>query len=286
MQVRKAVITAASPRQRTLALQTLVDPWGVPRSVLEIIVGEALRAGMEQVCVVVGPGEEPAYAEAVKECGADICFVTQPQPLGYANAVAAAYDFVGGEPFLHMVGDHVYVSSKGSCALDLVEVARQEECAVSGVQPTRENLLPYFGAIGGRRVPGRQDLFVVERVSEKPTPTEAEQSLLIPGLRAGHYLCFFGIHVLTPAVMEILAAAPPEKQTYLSPVLDELARRERYLALESRGRRYAVDRKYGLLAAQLALGLSGPERQEVLALLCELLAQEGLSRLPDAGKLE
>ena len=39
---------------------------------------------------------------------------------------------------------------------------------------------------------------------EKPTPTEAEQRLIVPGLRAGHYLCFFGMHVLTPAVMELL----------------------------------------------------------------------------------
>ena len=40
----------------------------------------------------------------------------------------------------------------------------------------------------------------MEDVIEKPTPTEAEQRLLVPGLRAGHYLCFFGMHVLTPAI--------------------------------------------------------------------------------------
>ena len=39
----------------------------------------------------------------------------------------------------------------------------------------------------------------------KPTPTEAEQRLIVPGLRAGHYLCFFGMHVLTPSVMAMLA---------------------------------------------------------------------------------
>ena len=72
------------------------------------------------------------------------------------------------------------------------------------MQATRESLLPYFGAVGGRRLPGGQDLYRVETVIEKPTPTEAEQHLVVPGLRAGHYLCFFGMHVLTPAVMEIL----------------------------------------------------------------------------------
>jgi UTP--glucose-1-phosphate uridylyltransferase len=72
------------------------------------------------------------------------------------------------------------------------------------VQPTRESLLPLFGAVGGQRIKGTNDLFQVERVIEKPTPTEAEQSLLVPGLRAGNYLCFFGMHVLSPLVMELL----------------------------------------------------------------------------------
>ena len=58
--------------------------------------------------------------------------------------------------------------------------------------------------MGGRLVPGRQRLYQVEQVIEKPTPTEAEQKLIVPGLRAGNYLCFFGMHVLTPSVMEIL----------------------------------------------------------------------------------
>ena len=85
-------------------------------------------------------------------------------------------------------------------------MAEAEACAVSAVQATRENLLPYYGTVGGRRVPGQRDLYAVETVVEKPTPTEAEQRLIVPGLRAGHYLCFFGMHVLTPAVMELLGA--------------------------------------------------------------------------------
>src|SRR5690606_2276241 len=95
------------------------------------------------------------------------------------------------------------------CAQQLVEVAQAEQCAVSGVQATRESMLPYYGTVGGRRVQGRNDLYEVDTVVEKPTPTEAEQKLIVPGLRAGHYLCFFGMHVLTPAVMDLLAELVP-----------------------------------------------------------------------------
>ncbi len=278
MNITKAVITAAARNQRTLPLQTLVDRDGDQKSVLRIIVEEALRAGIQDMCVVVAPGDEAAYRQAAGDHTAGLRFVVQEAPLGYGHAINCAREFVADEPFLHMVGDHIYLSDDPrGCAQQLVEVARTHACAVSGVQPTRENLLPYFGAVGGRRVKGVKDLYTVDRVVEKPTPTEAEQTLLVPGLRTGHYLCFFGMHVLTPVVMELLAehvaARTSAGRILLSPVLNALAGRERYLALEARGRRYPVDARYGLLTAQLALALSGRDRDEVLAGLVELLAQ-------------
>ncbi len=165
------------------------------------------------------------------------------------------------------------------CAQQLVEVAHAERCAVSAVQATHESKLPYYGAVGGRRLLNRQGLYEITEVIEKPTPTEAEQKLIVPGLRHGHYLCFFGMHVLTPALMEILeqalAAAGPGGNTPLSPALARLAARERYLACELQGRRYDIGAKYGLLTAQLALAIEGQDREEVLSGLVELLASRG-----------
>lgn len=277
MNVTKAVITAAARTQRTLPLQRLVDRDGVQKPVLQIIVEEAIGAGVDEICVVIGPGDAATYREAAGEQIDRLRFVEQPAPLGYGHAVHCARAFVGDAPFLHLVGDHLYVSRtvKG-CAAQLVEVAVAEACAVSAVQPSRESLLPYYGTVGGRLVPGRQDLYLIENVIEKPTPTAAEQQLMVPGLRVGHYLCFFGMHVLTPAVMEILAehvrAAGNSGGVQLSPALAELAGRERYLALANLGWRYDVGAKYGLLTAQLALALDGKDRDEVLAQLVELLA--------------
>lgn len=281
MHVTRAVITAAGRNQRALPLQRVIDRDGVQKSVLQIIVEEALTAQIERICVVVRPGDEAAYAEAAGDHAARLAFVTQPEPLGYGHAVYCARDFTGSEPFLLLVGDHLYVSrSERGCAQQLVEVAEAESCAVSAVQASRESLLPYYGTVGGRRVAGRQDLYEIERVLEKPTPTDAEQHLMIPGLRVGHYLCFFGMHVLTPAVMELLAdhvrASAGRGGIQLSPALDLLARQERYLALANLGWRYDVGVKYGLLSAQLAIALNGADREEVLTTLLELLAQRQL----------
>jgi UTP--glucose-1-phosphate uridylyltransferase len=286
MKVKKAVITAAGRDQRTLPLQTVVDRRGVESSVLGLLVGEVLSAGVEQVAVIVAPGDEGAYADVLGGVeqlrGAELRFVTQDEPLGYGHAIYCARDFCGEEPFLHLVGDHLYVSqSDESCAQQLVEVAESYECAVSSVQATRETQLPYYGTIGGRRVPGQSGLYEVETVVEKPTPTQAELQLIVPGLRAGHYLCFFGMHVLTPAVMHILeqqvADAGGKAKVNLSDALSVLAAREKYLALEERARRYDVGGRYGLLIAQLALVLSGQDREEVLTRILELLAYRELS---------
>ena len=126
------------------------------------------------------------------------------------------------------------------------------------MQVTRESLLPRFGAVGGRRVPGRQGLYRIDTVIEKPTPTEAEQRLAAPGLRAGHYLCFFGMHVLTPAVMDLLGRRRRP---------DGICSRRRWpnwpaassiWRWKKPDRRYDIGARYGLLIAQLALALERP----------------------------
>lgn len=277
MEIKKAIITAAGKNQRTLPLQTLVDRDGTPKTALSIIIEEALAAGAEEICVVVQPGDQDTYRSAAGTYGSHLEFVEQTQPRGYGHAVRCAEAFAAGKPFLLLVGDHLYLShDQRRCAQQLVEMAAAQNCAVSAVQATYESKLPYFGAVGGRLVAGAQGLYEISGVLEKPTPTEAEQKLSVPGLRAGHYLCFFGMHVLTPQIMELLASdldnAPAGSSVSLSPALSRLCSRERYLALEVQGRRFDVGAKYGLLTAQLALALDGQDRDEVLSGLLELLA--------------
>jgi UTP--glucose-1-phosphate uridylyltransferase len=275
MKVRKAVITAAGRHQRTLPLQTLIDRDGVEKPILRIILEEVFSAPIDQACVVIAPGDEKLYAQAAGDLASMVRFVEQPEPRGYGHAIQCARPFTANEPFLHLVGDHVYLSTpENGCARQLVALAERERCLVSSVQPTRENQLGRYGAIGGQHVAGNEGVYRVETVREKPTPTEAEEHLIVAGLRAGHYLCFFGMHVLTPAVMDLLERelAGGNRRASLSAVLDSLARREQYLALEETSRRYDVGVRYGLLTAQMALALAGRDRQEVLAQMLELLA--------------
>ena len=278
MEIRKAVITAAGKGQRGLPLQTLVDREGVTKSALAIIIEEVLRAGIEQIAIVISRGDETSFRAAAGKHAPRLTFIEQAQPLGYAHAVASAAKFTGDDAFLLLVGDHLYLSHTGQgCAEQLVAIARTENCAVSAVQATHESKLPYYGAVGGKLMDAARHLYQVDTVLEKPTPTEAEQQITVPGLRAGYYLCFFGMHVLTPTVQRFLAellqnSAGREQTLHLRAALAQVAEHERYLAVELAGRRYDFGLKFGLLTAQLALALEGCDRDEVLRGIVELLA--------------
>lgn len=280
MKLSKAVITAAGRSQRTLPVQTLVDRDGVEKKAMEIILDEVEEAGIEEVGLVVTPGDEEAFRAAAGPHGRRLTFIPQPEPLGYGHAILLAREFTAGQPFLHLVSDHLYITRGAArSAKQVADLARAEQCSVSAVQPTRESVLRFYGAVGGSRVAGRPDLYEIQHVLEKPTPSAAEQVLTVPGMRAGFYLCFFGIHVLTPLVMEILRSAADENRSGrtldLSGALAELARRERYLALEVAGQRHNIGLKYGLLTAQLALALEGVDRDKILTQIIDLLAQRG-----------
>ncbi len=279
MNVTKAIVTAAARGQRSLPLQTLIDRDGQQKSVLGIVIEEIMRAGIQEICLIVHPDDEPAFRSVAGDAARHVTFVPQHDPRGYGHALWCARAFAGKDPFLHLVGDHLYVSRTSTgCAQRVVEAAVKESCAISAVQATREALLPNFGALSGKRVSGATDLYSVDHVIEKPSPTEAEQHLITPGLRAGHYLCFFGIHVLTPMVMDILdrQVNAAERVPTISAALLELTSKEKYLALEMHDYRYNVGVKYGLLNAQLALALSGKDRDDVIAMIMELLLQREL----------
>jgi UTP--glucose-1-phosphate uridylyltransferase len=311
VQITKAVITAAGrgarqyPASDTVqkAMLPLVDRDGLTKPVLQIIAEEAIESGIEEICVVSAPGDETyyrhhfqSYAENLRssfkgiawaeeqavrlvELEARLRFAIQPEPEGYGHAVWCARDFVAGHPFLLLLGDHLYISSEPRrCARQVLDLASTLECAVSAVQSTREHLIHQYGTLTGKRLHDRPDVYVIDEILEKPNPTLAELRLQVPGLRAGHYLCFFGIHVLTPAVFQLLddlvqRDAREGGQIQLTTALNELTHRERYLALETRGSRYNLGVKFGVVESQIALALAGVDRQRMLAGLLESIVR-------------
>lgn len=280
--IRKAIITAAGPNQSRLPLQALTGQDGSTKPALVIILNEMLAAGIERVAIIIAPGERANYESVLAPFASALTLIEQREPRGYGDAVLRGREFAGGEPFLLQVSDHLYVSGRSeSCTRQLLAVAERSDCAVSAVQATHESQLRFYGTVAGSLVPGQKGVYQIENVIEKPTPTLAEQTCVVPGLRSGQYLCFFGMHVLSPRVFDLLvedAAAAPTARLQLTPALARLAQREKYLAVELDGRRADLEADFGLLRAQLALGLNGPARQQVLNLIAEELAIDATRR--------
>lgn len=278
MKISKALITAAAPSQRTLPLQTIIDSDGVKKSALEIVLEEADSAGINEFGLIICPGDKSSYEKAAGPYADRIHFIEQTETNGYAQAILLGRDFIGNEPFLHMVGDHLYITDgTKKCAKQLIEVAESTGTSVSAVQATRENQITSFGAIGGKLAGTGKRVYEVNAVLEKPTPTEAELKLLVPGLRAGFYLCFFGMHALQPSIFDALeetVALEGDKRKFLSTALNILSKREKYLAYEVQGKRYDIGSDYGLLFSQLALSFAGKDRDQIMTGLVEMLASK------------
>src|SRR3954465_1503871 len=181
--VRKAVITAAGKGTRQYPASTavqkemfpMVDRDGLTKPVIQIIGEEAIDSGIEEICIITQPGEESLYRDYFKRLDDDMVkafrgkdwaileseklgafgerlhFAEQKSPEGFGHAVYQAKKFVGDEPFVLLLGDHVYIShTKDACAKQTIRVFEEFGVdAVTSVQPTMERMLHLFGTIRG-----------------------------------------------------------------------------------------------------------------------------------------
>jgi UTP--glucose-1-phosphate uridylyltransferase len=310
--VRKAVITAAGRGTRqypaSKAVQKemfpLVDRDGLTKPVIQIIGEEAIDAGIEEICIITQPGEEKHYREYFRRLDADMVktfrgkdwaileseklaafgerlhFAEQHSPEGFGHAVYQAKEFVGDEPFLLMLGDHIYISDiKDRCALQLIKVYEQYMCeAVTGVQPTLERLLHLFGTIRGLPIDPAKGIYKAELIIEKPAIDIAREQLVTPGLPAGNYLAHFGIHVFGPRIFESLEylfrSNLREKGEFQLTAAQEHLRQQtdKYWVVVTQGQRYDTGIPYGLMETQLALALNGIHRTEICEAIARILA--------------
>ncbi|HET6383417.1 MAG TPA: sugar phosphate nucleotidyltransferase [Armatimonadota bacterium] len=309
--VRKAVITAAGKGTRQYPASTtvqkemlpLVDVDGITKPTIQIICEEAINSGIQEICIITNPDVDeqmrrhfrplsaerlPSFAgkewalkqsEKLADLEQRLTFVMQEKPEGYGHAVFQAREFVGGEPFLLLLGDHVYISRNDRpCARQVIDVFNVCRCSVSAVIPTPEHLLHLFGTIAGERISSDPDVYEVNLITEKPDLEFAEERLRVDTIRRGYYLCFFGPHVFTPGIFEALedqisGDVRERGEIQLTSAQELLRTRERYVAFVARGERYDMGVPFGFVETQMGLALNSPFRDQVLASLIRSLAK-------------
>jgi UTP--glucose-1-phosphate uridylyltransferase len=292
----------------------VMDRDGICKPSIQVIIEEALESGIEEVCLVVNPhnrhqieqhfaplppeelrlfkGKDWALLQSarIQEIAARLTFVVQERPDGYGHAVWCAREFVGDEPFLLMLGDHIYTSSEARrCARQVLDVFDQYGSSVSAVQQTPTELLHLFGTVCGDRIGERPPVYDVAAIFEKPTPDYAEHHLRQAGLLHGMYLCFFGMHILTSGIFDCLQYAIDhdlrEKGEFQFTSAQERLRAggTRYLAFEAVGDRHDIGIPFGYAQTQASLALNSVFKEQMLAALVRALAVPQKA-IPDAFK--
>ena len=251
------------------ALFPLIDPDGVARPVIGLILAELQKAGITEVCLVTGPGDDRAYRrffDVLARAGldADTCdirvtFATQPEPLGFGHAIWCGRNFTVDEPVLVVLGDHVYTTNAPvTCAGQVLDTFARHGMATSGVAVTPEADIGGFGTVAAVELEEHQGTYAVSEIVEKPDVATARSRLRVPGLAAGTYLSWFGIHAMTPRLFEILEddyrlGRTERGEIQLTSAQGRLCAEEPYLAAVVSGTRHDTGDPVAWLATQDAL---------------------------------
>jgi len=229
--IRKAIIPAAGfgtrlfPATKVVKkeLFPIIDRDGRAKPVILLIVEELIQAGIEQIGIIVQESDRtlfqhlfhsppkadlftklsPAnqqYSQYLQELGQRITILTQDSPEGFGYAVFCAQEWVGAEPFLLSLGDHIYQSETAqSCASQLLEIYPQVQQSVIGLTAmSAQNIIKSGCAFGTWQKPN--SILNISQLYEKPTIEYARQNLQIPGMTEDVFLGFFGLYILAPEI--------------------------------------------------------------------------------------
>lgn len=235
---------------------------GISRALFHYHLIELLNAGIEEICLIVQPGEDEsirAYlrgpdenylrrlekypllreeAHQMRDLAERVSFAVQHEQEGYGHAVYQTKSFAGGEPILLCLGDHLFRGHPVSPYRELAESALLSEGkSVSAVNRIGPDDLKGYGTIAGKRRLNSPALIDVSLIIEKPDVAVAREQLHVDGLEEDVFLGWFGMHLLAPSIYDILGEMIRDDirdggEFQLTRAQEIQRQREGYLALE------------------------------------------------------
>jgi UTP-glucose-1-phosphate uridylyltransferase/mevalonate kinase len=274
--VRKAVIPAAGFGTRLFPaskatkkeLFPIIDSDGIAKPAILLIVEEALQAGIEEIVIIVQqddlddfsrffnqqisienfnklPQHFQDYARRITEIGQRVKFVIQQNQEGFGHAIYCAREAVGDEPFLLMLGDHIYRSTNDiSCARQLLNAYELHETSIVGVRLTPQAQIANFGTVTGNWIEENSLLNITE-FAEKPNLEYAQSNLRISGLPDDEFLTVFGQYILKPDIFHYIGEhirhnVRERGEFQLTSALDELRQADGFMGLIINGKRFDI----------------------------------------------
>jgi UTP--glucose-1-phosphate uridylyltransferase len=285
--IRKAVIPVAGLGTRFLPatkampkeMLTVVD-----RPVIQHVVDEARKAGIEHVVFITGRNKgviedhfdrqyeledtlrgrgktrELAQLERDTPGAGATSFTRQQAPLGLGHAVWCARDIIGNEPFALLLPDMLHLGEKPFLG-EMIEAHAEKKGNLIGVYPVADDETHQYGIVD---VAGSSEkVAAITRMVEKPARGTAPSNLAISGR-----------YILQPTIFDLLATQERGAggEIQLTDSMLTLAKSEPFHAVRFDGQVYDTGSKLGFLAANVAYALANPELGKDFRLILKALA--------------
>lgn len=288
--VKKAIIPAAGLGTRVLPASKAVPKEMLPivdKPAIQYIVEEAVNAGITDILIITNRGknviedhfdhsfelehllsERGGKDEVLSELRsvakmANIYFIRQKEAKGLGHAVLCAKSFVKDEPFAVMYGDDVIINDRDPVVGQVIRAyEKHKKCAVGIKEVTPEQIVKY----SSMKVENIEDnVYLIDDMIEKP-PIDKIFSMY----------SILGRCVLTPDIFDILEKIPygAGGELQLTDAMAELARRDGMVGVDFDGTRYDMGNKFGILKANIEVGLNHPEVADELKEFIKKIAEK------------
>ncbi len=280
--VKKAVIPAAGYGTRFLPITKAVCKEMLPivdKPTLQYIVEEAVAAGIREILIVTGRNkkniedffdytpeldsvlEDNRQEDFLKlsremENLADIYFVRQKHPVGFADAVMYAKPFTGDEPFAILLGDDIiYTEPKMRPGIrqlaDEFEKSGKTTVALINVADAD---IPKYANVKASALSER--LFEIEKIVEKPKIEDKFSNDAV-----------IGRYVVDAGIYDVISHTPPSPkgEVYFTDALGLLAAQGLLHGYRFEGIRYDAGNKLDYLKANIEFALRDAALQKGLA---------------------
>ena len=274
--IRKAVVPAAGfgtrlfPASKAIKkeLFPIIDRTGRAKPVLLAIIEEAFNSGIESLSIILQKNdkelfenfffniplaenfnklsrEDQDYCHRIIEMGHHIHFVCQDKQEGFGHAVYCANEWVNNEPFILMLGDHLYRSDIDTpCTRQLLDVYEQYNTNIVGLKVISGSELKRFGCVTGQWE-NPDSILAVTEIFEKPTQEYAREHLHIDTMEEDQYLALSGQYILNPKIFRYLEEHIKNNirergEFQLTSCLDLLRQEDGFMGYIIRGRSFDI----------------------------------------------
>lgn len=278
MKIRKAIIPAAGLGTRVLPASKALPKEMLPivdKPAIQYIVEEAVRAGITDILIITNRGkgviedhfdhsielehmlEKRGNTEMLKTLDrvanlANIYYIRQKETRGLGDAVLRAKEFVGGEPFAVLYGDDVIIGEPPAIG-ELCDAYEKYGKSVVGIKEVTDEFIVKYSSLKVEQLDEKN--FAVSDMIEKPSLDKKFSNYSV-----------LGRCVLDNEIFSILETIPlgVGGELQLTDAMRELAVKYGMIGVDFSGVRYDMGNKFGILKANIEVGLSHPEIKEQL----------------------